>query len=183
MPGFDANTIVNNVYDVEKAKELMAESSYPEGFEVEFKTISGVSEKIAQMVQSDLSQIGITVTIQLMEPSAFLQDVSNLNYEMGWFGLDSRTIDLAMFNTLLSTGGDLNVMGWSSTDYDEANEVIMTNTDQSMRADMVPVIQAVIDTECPIIPLFWKNSVTISAKDLEGFENTTRVLKYFNLHW
>ncbi len=57
-------------YDLEKAKQLMTEAGYPDGFDV---TIWGDNttneEKGMQFVQQQLSQIGINVNIVPMEPN------------------------------------------------------------------------------------------------------------------
>jgi peptide/nickel transport system substrate-binding protein len=53
-------------YDIEKAKQLMAESSCPEGFDVEFYYQSGVAahETLAVILQEDLAKIGINITLR-----------------------------------------------------------------------------------------------------------------------
>lgn len=59
-------------YDVEKAKEYLAESSYPDGFECTMPTC-GMYEKETQAVQYYLGQIGITVNLETMTISDYYQ--------------------------------------------------------------------------------------------------------------
>lgn len=59
-------------YDVEKAKEYLAESSYPDGFECAMPTC-GLFEKEAQAVQYYLGQIGITVNLETVTISDYYQ--------------------------------------------------------------------------------------------------------------
>ena len=59
-------------YDVEKAKEYLAESSYPDGFECTMPTC-GMFEKEAQAVQYYLGQIGITVNLETVTISDYYQ--------------------------------------------------------------------------------------------------------------
>lgn len=59
-------------YDVEKAKEYLAESSYPDGFECTMPTC-GLFEKEAQAVQYYLGQIGITVNLETVTISDYYQ--------------------------------------------------------------------------------------------------------------
>ena len=56
--------------DVEKAKEYLAESSYPDGFECTMPTC-GMFEKETQAVQYYLGQIGITVNLETMTISDY----------------------------------------------------------------------------------------------------------------
>ncbi|SDT33052.1 peptide/nickel transport system substrate-binding protein [Friedmanniella luteola] len=65
-------------YDMAKAKEELAKSSVPDGFETTFLASSGDSTDaaIAQVLQSSLKELGITVKIQNTDPSA-ARDLQN----------------------------------------------------------------------------------------------------------
>jgi len=53
-------------YDLEKAKELMVEAGYPDGFEVELAYKAGIpkDERAAVLIKEDLAKIGIDVTLR-----------------------------------------------------------------------------------------------------------------------
>ena len=60
--------------DIERAKQLMAESSYPEGFETTLAFDLGMNEwaePMAVLVQESLAEIGITVTLEKVPNSNF----------------------------------------------------------------------------------------------------------------
>jgi peptide/nickel transport system substrate-binding protein len=65
-------------YDMTKAKEEMAKSSVPDGFKTTFLASSGdtTDAAIAQILQSSLKELGITVDIQNTDPSA-ARDLQN----------------------------------------------------------------------------------------------------------
>ncbi|MCY3771985.1 MAG: ABC transporter substrate-binding protein, partial [Gemmatimonadetes bacterium] len=65
MPGFDEQ-LVGYGYDPEKARKLLAEAGYPEGFSTELMITSqsGIDAKIGQAVQQDLAEVGIAVEIR-----------------------------------------------------------------------------------------------------------------------
>ncbi len=77
-PGFDDTiTKVQDNRDLKKAKELLAEAGYPNGFETRMLCTpagSGVpsTDQIMEYVQSNLADIGIKVKLELMEWNAYL---------------------------------------------------------------------------------------------------------------
>jgi ABC-type transport system substrate-binding protein len=58
-------------YDVAKAKQLMAASTYPTGFKTTFITSSSFSNNPLTVIQSELAAIGITVDLKVVEFAAW----------------------------------------------------------------------------------------------------------------
>ncbi|GAU76328.1 ABC transporter substrate-binding protein [Fusibacter sp. 3D3] len=60
-------------YDPEKAKALLAEAGFPDGFEMELTQVSDNAStlKINEIVQSDLAKIGIKIKITQLDSSTF----------------------------------------------------------------------------------------------------------------
>ncbi len=77
--------------DVEKAKKLLEEAGYPNGFEVTLLTNPTAGRKAqAVVIQSNLAEIGIKVNIQLMQASQMYKKYRQQGHQMilaGW-GVD-----------------------------------------------------------------------------------------------
>jgi peptide/nickel transport system substrate-binding protein len=73
-------------FDLTKAKQEMALSSVPNGFATTLKVGSGVvvENSIAQILQQELSPLGITVTLAPVDPSTEFTDIQAFNYKMGF---------------------------------------------------------------------------------------------------
>ena len=81
-------------YDVDAAKALLAEAGYPDGFEVDLyfrNVVRGylpLPDKVAQEIQAQLAELGITVTINEKESTTFLDEASAGDkyglYLLGW---------------------------------------------------------------------------------------------------
>lgn len=60
-------------YDVAKAKQLLKDAGYPNGFDMTiFYPITGVNDELNSLLQADFKQIGVNVKLEKMENSAFL---------------------------------------------------------------------------------------------------------------
>lgn len=70
-------------YDLEKAKEKMAEAGYPDGLELELAIIAREPDNtIAQLVQSQLAEIGIKITINSMDSAAWVAYVMDARQQL-----------------------------------------------------------------------------------------------------
>jgi ABC-type transport system substrate-binding protein len=66
MPGYD-KSFTGYTYDVEKAKALLAEAGYPDGFEtVLYSTNTDPQPRIAQAIQQDLAAIGVKAEVRAL---------------------------------------------------------------------------------------------------------------------
>ena len=66
----------------DRAKELLTEAGYPDGFSCQLWVNGDVRTRSAQMVQAQLAEIGITVDISTMEWGAFLDALNAGEHEM-----------------------------------------------------------------------------------------------------
>lgn len=87
-------------YQPEKAKELLAEAGYPDGFEITFHHPVGrymMDDTIAQAIQSQLAEVGIEAKLETLEWSTYLQftgaSKENSEHEMFILGWGNMTGD------------------------------------------------------------------------------------------
>jgi peptide/nickel transport system substrate-binding protein len=88
-------------YDPTKAKELMAEAGFPNG--QNFPTLSlrmntgatlaGNQEAMAEVIQSNLADIGVNITLEPMDSAAWAQHVPMGDFQMSVFSLSIGTPD------------------------------------------------------------------------------------------
>lgn len=69
-------------YDPEKAKELLAEAGYADGFEVVMPESAG--EKSNPIVEQQLAEVGITVKWVKVDPTNYVAEVQSGKYGMFW---------------------------------------------------------------------------------------------------
>lgn len=114
---------LNDVYttDLEKAKALLAEAGYQDGFTFTIKVPSNYTQHVdtATVLAEQFKKIGVTANIELIEWETWLSDVyKNREYEATVVGLDASTLTAgAMLNRYNSTTHN-NFVNYNNADYD-----------------------------------------------------------------
>lgn len=155
--GFTAEA--KHVYDVELAKQLLAEAGYPngEGFptlEILYNTHES-HKKIALAVQQMWKQaLNIDITMQNQEWKVYLDNQRSMNYQISrasWIGdyLDPNT-----FIDMFVTDGGNNETGWSNPRYDELVALAKTAKTTEERYQYFQEAEALLVEGVPIIPIY-----------------------------
>ncbi|HZB30763.1 MAG TPA: ABC transporter substrate-binding protein [Streptosporangiaceae bacterium] len=134
-------------YDMVKAKQEMALSSVPQGFTTTYLAQSGdaMDASIAQILQASLKQLGITMKIQNVDPSAHHDLTDKLQYEIAhayW------TMDLADPDELVQyaldpeSGGRSFNTGMNDPELIDLVHKAQREFDKTKRQDLYNQIQA-----------------------------------------
>lgn len=94
LPGYDPERRAPD-YNPDRARELLAEAGYPEGFATEIYTYTNprpynpIGSRLAEAIQGDLRAVGIEAAIVRMEWGAYLETVRHNEppmFLLGWIG-------------------------------------------------------------------------------------------------
>lgn len=142
-------------YDPAKAKELLAQAGYPDGFECSLvHNVSGWG-LASQLVQANLADIGITVKIEPMESAAYSDYTKNGNADMfiGSRGGGSADSYLMMLDKD-SVGAQGNVFFYANDEYDEMLTQSHLTIDNDARNEIYRKMQEHINEHTPMVPLY-----------------------------
>ncbi|ANE45192.1 ABC transporter substrate-binding protein [Paenibacillus swuensis] len=161
-------------YDVTKAKALLAEAGFPNGFKAEYWT-NDRKERIAlaEVVQSQLKEIGVELEVKVMEYGAYLESTAKGEQQMfmtGW-GNATGDADYNQSNMFLteSHGTTGNVTFYSNPEVDALIQEGRKETDPEKRKEIYHKAQEIELTEAAIIPIRnLQNNAAISKK-VKGF--------------
>ena len=160
--------------DIAKAKELLAQAGYPNGFKAKIWTNNNnVRKDTAVILQDQLKQIGIDVEIELLEWGAYLDRLANREHDMfllGW--TPSPDGDSAMYAVFHSKnhGSAGNRMWYTNAKVDECLDKGRESTVPEEREAAYKEAQAIIMDEVPLIPLVWPDNNAGIQKNIKGFE-------------
>ena len=154
-------------FDLEKAKSLMAESGYPDGFEATMIAPNNRyvnDEKISEAFVSMMSKIGIKISLKTMPKAQYWDEFDAQAADIQMIGWHSDTEDSGNFFEFLSmcrnaeTGyGQYNSGAYCNAKVDELTLAAQVETDPAKRAAMLQEAEQIQYDEAGFIPLHWQN--------------------------
>ncbi len=127
---------LNDTYnqDIEKAKALLAEAGYADGFSFSITVPSNYQQHIdtAQVLVEEFKAIGVDAQIQLIEWDSWLSDVyQNRQFQSTVVGVDASSLTGASLLERFTSTSSKNFINFSSEAYDAAFEKAITSTDDA----------------------------------------------------
>lgn len=155
-------------YDLEKAKQLLAEAGYANGFETTMtlsKQVNPPQFGIGQIVQGDLAKVGIKAKIEDVESTLYTKRIQGGEYEMAVnnYGRINRDPSTMMngnphFRVKSEAGSHL---GYENAEYVAWRDEAATITDQEKRKALFRKIQEFLLEESFMMPVTWNQSFWI----------------------
>ena len=185
-------------FDPEKAKELLAEAGYPDGFDVDFwvpESGSGMQQPvaIATVVQDYLRRIGVNLNIQQFEWGTYLDrvivpidqaDTLPPIYEMSWIG-DNGDPDNFLY--ILLSGEQMPPSGFNLGFYDnpEVNALLKEarqTIGQDARTPLYQQAQELIMEDVPVLPIDHETQIVVMNSRIQDFvPHPTGVFRFENV--
>jgi len=161
-------------YDVERARELLAEAGYPngEGFpslEILYNTHED-HRKIAVTVQQMWKKaLNIDITLQNQDWKVYLSNKTAGNYEIARFAWGGDYLDPSTFLELFVTDGGNNDTGWGNERYDELLDLAARTADREERFGYFQEAEAILMEEVPVIPVYTYNRNRLVRPSVKGW--------------
>lgn len=143
---YAAETETVYTYDPEKAKALLSEAGYADGFNLEITVPSSYSQHVdtAQIIVDELSRIGVRATIRQVEWSTWLADVyQGGNFEATVIGFDG-TLAPNDWLRKYETGSSKNFMHYSNAEYDRVYNEAYNTVDEEKKAKLYKEAQMIL---------------------------------------
>lgn len=119
-------------HDVEKAKALLTEAGYPDGFDMTITVPSNYTPHVdtAQVVVEQLKAVGINAKLELVEWGAWLSDVySNRQFQSTLSGLDASSMTARAMLSRFESTAKRNFTNYSNAEYDSLYAQAQTTYD------------------------------------------------------
>jgi peptide/nickel transport system substrate-binding protein len=148
--------------DPERARRLLAEAGYGEGFPLEITVPSNYSMHVdtAQVLVNQLKQVGINATIRLIDWAAWLADVyRGRQYQATIISLDANIASPRGFLSRYRSSSGSNFINFKNEAYDRVYDAAQGETDDAKRADLYREAQRIIS----------EDAASVYIQDIWGF--------------
>jgi peptide/nickel transport system substrate-binding protein len=166
---FDTNSIMP--YNPEKAKQLLAEAGYPNGFEIKMALPKNYQLHVdaGQVIADQLSKIGIKVNIELIEWGKWVSDVyTNKNYETTVVGHTGRLDSYAFLSRYKSASKDY--ISLKTGEVDDLLNNALKELDAEKRKEIFKEIQVILANKLPAVYLQTPRTMLGMGSNVEGME-------------
>ena len=177
----------SNPYEqnIEKAKELLAEAGYPNGFDIVLN-VNEDNQRVdtAVVIQDNLKAIGVNVQIKTYQWASYVAFVENPSQEKGMFlmawNIANDDPDELLYPLYHSTQIDAhtNVIFYKNEDFDSLISKARETIDKEKRIDLYKKAQDIIQEDLPHYAILYPMQNFAYKKNIKGIEVNKR--GYFN---
>ena len=130
--------------DIEKAKSLLADAGYPNGFDMTITVPSNYTPHVntAQVLVEQLREAGIRATVQPVDWSTWLEDVySNRNFQSTVTGLTSDNMTARKLLERFGSQVGNNFTNYSNDEYDEILAQALSAVDDAEQTELYRALE------------------------------------------
>lgn len=170
-PGFTDEVYAYNT-DVEKAKALLAEAGFPDGFTTElgYRTGDQIEEEIAVILKSAFAKANVEVTLSKLPASTLVERYTTGEIPMYFFRDMAIVPDAAyVANLWLNSASLINYSRFKSAEVDQAINDALTMTDEPKRLEAMKRVQQITMDEAPWVFLFNPGYQLATRENVKGY--------------
>ena len=181
-------------YQPERAKQLLQEAGYPDGFETTLWALPVPrpyipdGQILAVAIQSDLRRVGIKSKIVTFDWGTYLEKTKNGEHDMAMLGWSADIGDPDnFFYYLLSKEAAQkpagNISFYRSDDMQEILVEAQAATNQTARIELYKKAQEIFHRDTPWVPLAHAKQILIINKMVKNLKLHPTTWKYFRQIW
>jgi dipeptide transport system substrate-binding protein len=167
-------------YDPVRAKQLLSEAGYPDGFKSTLWAMPVVraympnAQRAAELMQADFAKIGVDVDIVSFEWGEYLDRSKNGEHEMVIIGLNYDYADpgsvIIWGWTCESAKIGYNRSRWCNEEFDGAIYAAARTADDGKRNELYRKAEAIFNDEVPAMLIAYARFVAFSRPEVDGYK-------------
>jgi len=169
---YDTSLDSSYPYNIEKAKQLLTQAGYPDGFTASVTVPSNyvIHVNTAVVLAEQLKAVGITLEIKSVDWATWLSDVYTArNYESTVIAITSEYSPRDVLSRYVSTS-DGNFMNFSDPAFDKIFGSIESATDNAQRIELYHQLLSILVKDSSSVYLQDPSNIVAVKKDLTGYQ-------------
>ena len=158
-------------HNIEKAKALLKEAGYENGFEftLSLPTNYRFHADTGVIVSEQLKKVGIKANLVEVEWGTWLKEIyAGRKYEGTIIALDGKIEPYNILNRYISTHSR-NFMNYNSREYDEVMKKITQTTDEKIKVELYKEAQMILAEDIPVVFIMAPAGIVATDKNLRGY--------------
>lgn len=157
-------------FDPARARELLAEAGYGDGLELSFKLPPpSYARRSGEIIQSQLEDVGVNVTIENVEWAVWLADVFNVEGIEGAFNYDLSIVAHVEARDIVQYGNPDYYFGYDNADVQADLTAADAEPNDEARYALMADVQRQITADAASIWLFALPSLAVTVEGIEGY--------------
>jgi peptide/nickel transport system substrate-binding protein len=172
IPGYD-ESLRPYAFDPERARRLLAEAGYGNGFDVTIVSPEGryLNDRLAsEAIAGMWSRVGVRTRVQVSDWGPFVQGVLGKTHDAFFFSQVGVLLDATVS---INFHSGRRGAAWEGYHNDEANKLIddaVRTLDARRRNDMYKRLNNILYQECPWLPLWNQQGIFAKQKRVAGWQ-------------
>ena len=159
--------------DMERARELLAEAGYPDGFSMTITVPSNYQPHIdtATVLVEQLKAVGITAEIQPVEWGAWLSEVyGNRQFQSTVVGVDASNMTARALLERFTSAADDNFINYQNTDYDALFQQAQATADDAEQTELYKQMERNLTEHAANVYIQDLADLVVLRNGLEGYQ-------------
>ena len=160
-------------HSVEKAKELLAQAGYPNGFDMTISVPNNYQPHMdtAEVVAEQLREAGISVTIQPVEWSTWLDTIYNgRQFQSTVVGVDAANMTARAMLERFTSDYAKNFINYSNPAYDALFQQAINATDEAAQTDLYKQMETMLADTAANVYIQDLSDLVAMRQDLGGLK-------------
>lgn len=172
-PGVVGFKEVTSQYNVEKAKELLTQAGYPNGFAIDCYGYTNQTQQLAiQILENMLSEVNIKLNLNTVDYATLLTYKIQEDHQLfitNWFTMGDAYWTFSPFFSSSSNAAEGNDALYHNDEVDDLVQTIKTSFDEKERDAAFDRLYEITGDELPYIALFTSPYICATSANVENF--------------
>jgi peptide/nickel transport system substrate-binding protein len=166
-------------YDPDKAKALLAQAGYPDGFSVSFKAPDGrylQDKQVAEAIAGQLAKVGIKADLETIEWSSYVQGIVGRKYELFLLSQGGLQVGPAVQTNWSSRIKGIAWQGYSNPQVDDLIDKGAKTVDAQQRTAIYEQLMRLVWDDSPWIYLYHQQDIYGVGSRVQNFRPTSEAI-------